>query len=111
MNSDSRWYRASKSKVVCIRRAGHDANQWEILLNGQLLCGGYSDAEEAALAANRKNFDNPDSVGIFAGIYLPSDINMWQTTAPDDFPSTGNGAEDEDTIACKSRFRKPNSTR
>jgi hypothetical protein len=111
MNSDSRWYRASKSKVVCIRRADHNASQWEIWLNGRLLCGGFGSAEEAALAANTKNFDSDDIKQIFGGTYVPSDINMWQTSPPNDFPSMPENEGDNETTACRSRFRKSSSTR
>jgi hypothetical protein len=108
MNSDSRWYRASKSKVVRISRTDHDAYRWGVWLNERLLCDSYSSAEEAALAANRKNFDNDDAVRIFSGTYVPSDINMWQTAPPG---ISSVPLNEVPPTACKGRLRKSNSVR
>jgi hypothetical protein len=103
MNSDSRWYKSYR-----ISRTSYDASRWGLWFNGQLLCDSYSSVEEAALAANKKDFDSDDVVRICSGNYVPSDINMWQTSAPR-VPVIA--LQDNAPAGCKSRIRQATSTR
>lgn len=103
MNSDSYWYKGYR-----ISRTNHDANRWGVWYKERLLCDTYGSPEEAALAANKKDFDIVDAIDLCGGIYAPSEINMWQTTPPQipAIPLPGTS-----TTSCKGRSRKTNSTR
>jgi hypothetical protein len=103
MNSDSRWYGKYR-----ISRTKYDASKWGIWYDEMLLCDGYGSAEEAALAANKKDFDSEDAVRICAGSYSPSDINMWRTIQPQ-VPSVVRQGTPKSS--CTSRDRTVNSTR
>jgi hypothetical protein len=98
MNSDSYWYKSYR-----IGRTSYDASRWGVSFEGQLLCDSYGSAEEAALAANKKDFDNEDAVRICGGSYAPSDLSMWRTSPQEILPAPSKRPA---RTACKSMTRE-----
>jgi hypothetical protein len=107
-DSDSRWFRASKSKIVRISRSKQNPDLWEIWLNNTLISGGYSDPLEAAEAASKKDFHNANAIKLFAGVSVPGNLDSWRETPPEEF---SDSSLDESQSECRDRFRKSNPDR
>ena len=82
MNSHTRYYRASRDKIVRIAPATQDLSRWGVWLNGQLLCDRFGSAEDAAFGAHKKNFSTSMANELFGGVYVPADIDQWLETDP-----------------------------
>ena len=54
--------------------------KWDLCLDGTPIRKGYTDPNEAAFEANRKDVGDPQINSLLRGLYVPGDLRAWSKT-------------------------------
>lgn len=70
-------YHLSASKVLTLSRS-ENSMRWNLRIDGEIVGPDYSDPLQAALDANKADFEDEQLISIFKKVKVPSDLWSWQ---------------------------------